>query len=327
MRLTPFFLLSSLFALACAGGSSTKTGSDVTSDVDGDGDGFSEDDGDCDDADEDINPDASERCDDLDNDCDGNVDEGNTCGGGGGNDTGGGTTDTGGGSGSTAADDDNDGYSEDEGDCNDRSTAVNPGARETCNGRDDNCDGSIDEGGVCGDTGGGGGGGGGGSDTGLAAVFFTGTFNATSRSLTSADFGQVFYGLRSGSLVCDFRGEMPYEGPATGCPDCTWSFDLGPITGSDTVAGDCGAVALSAGAYDGYFDYSWGLARSFDFYGDGSIIVEDTVTLQYAGEWIPFAFNASAYGITQVYTSGSTTDVLRQASDYYGSPQYAYYYL
>ena len=46
-------------------------------------------------------------------------------------------------------DDDGDGYSEDEGDCDDTDPGVTPEATEECNGIDDNCDGHVDEG--CGD--------------------------------------------------------------------------------------------------------------------------------------------------------------------------------
>lgn len=41
---------------------------------------------------------------------------------------------------------DYDGYSEVEGDCNDNDATIYPGATETCNLVDDNCDGTVDEG-------------------------------------------------------------------------------------------------------------------------------------------------------------------------------------
>ena len=42
-------------------------------------------------------------------------------------------------------DDDNDGFTEDEGDCNDANPFVFPGAEEICNTEDDDCDGFIDD--------------------------------------------------------------------------------------------------------------------------------------------------------------------------------------
>ncbi len=44
-----------------------------------------------------------------------------------------------------ACDSDGDGYSEDEGDCNDESPAIAPGTFEKCNGIDDDCNGSTDD--------------------------------------------------------------------------------------------------------------------------------------------------------------------------------------
>lgn len=96
---------------------------------DADGDGFSIDQGDCDDGDSSSYPGAEELPDDLDHDCDGSPTPDNT-----GYDPGGDGTDV-----------DGDGYSLNDGDCNDRNNAIHPEAQETCNGVDDDCDGQVDE--------------------------------------------------------------------------------------------------------------------------------------------------------------------------------------
>lgn len=91
---------------------------------------------DCDDTNANINPGSTEVCDGVDNDCDKNTDEGCTC-----------------------TDYDKDGYDTcgtgemgDDGkpeDCNDKSWDRYPGAVEVCDGVDNDCDGVIDESGVC----------------------------------------------------------------------------------------------------------------------------------------------------------------------------------
>lgn len=114
-------------------------------DVDDDGDGYTENEGDCDDADSQINPDADESCDDIDHNCDGDIHAGavNT---------------------STWYEDlDNDGYGsstyteaceapagfvDNMNDCDDSDSYVNPGAQEIyCDDVDDNCDGLTTYGG------------------------------------------------------------------------------------------------------------------------------------------------------------------------------------
>ena len=108
-------------------------------------DGFITNSEDCNDAEATVNPDANEQCDDLDNDCDGEVDEDATD------------------ASEWYADLDDDGYGDSAadvvlactepdhssaraGDCDDEDAGVNPGADETCDGKDNNCNAEVDEG-------------------------------------------------------------------------------------------------------------------------------------------------------------------------------------
>ena len=135
---------------ATVGDDDDATGDDddtTPSGVDDDGDGVTVEDGDCDDGDPRTFPGAEELCDGLDNNCDSVVDEGLTLA-------------------DWAPDSDGDGYPNPltsswiqacaapsgyiepntQADCADTSAAVNPGATEVCDGLDNNCDGTLDEG-------------------------------------------------------------------------------------------------------------------------------------------------------------------------------------
>jgi large repetitive protein len=103
--------------------------------------GWVEDGTDCDDAIASVNPGAEEACNEVDDDCDGDVDEGLEA--------------------SWYQDDDGDGYGDpateqvscdpgegwvqDSTDCDDDDIDVNPAATELCNGIDDDCDGAVDD--------------------------------------------------------------------------------------------------------------------------------------------------------------------------------------
>ena len=129
--------------LGCTGPTDTKTvdtGSVTV--LDADGDGFSSADGDCVDQDATISPAAIELCDGIDNNCDGSVDEGVTQ--------------------TWYTDSDADGFgnpnlpveacSQQAGtvvvptDCNDTDGTAYPGGTEVCDGVDNDCNGSVDEG-------------------------------------------------------------------------------------------------------------------------------------------------------------------------------------
>ncbi len=97
---------------------------------------------DCNDDNPNVNPGANELCNGIDDDCDGQVDEGClSCP-------------------SSNRDNDRDGYPQSRSnqpgcnsnpdDCNDNNLNIYPGATEVCNNVDDDCDGQVDEGNVCG---------------------------------------------------------------------------------------------------------------------------------------------------------------------------------
>ena len=131
--------------LACASppeGAEKDPGSTDGETHDADGDGFATDAGDCDDNDSAVYPGATERCDNLDNDCNGTVDDdlvqswyadadadgfGNAA------------------QAVTACEPPDGAYIADDSDCDDTRSDVYPSAPELCDGLDNDCDGQTDE--------------------------------------------------------------------------------------------------------------------------------------------------------------------------------------
>jgi len=188
---------------------------------------------DCDDADATVNPGASETCDGVDEDCDGTVDEGavdvstwyaDADGDGYGDSTR-----------SRDACDQPTGYVADGSDCMDRNSWIHPGAGETCDGVDEDCDGTVDDG-------------------------------AIDMSTWYADADGDGYG-EAGSPTSACEPPSGYSADSSDCDDGDASVHPGASETCDSVDQDCDGTADEGATDMG----TWYSDADGDGYGDASI--------------------------------------------------------
>jgi hypothetical protein len=199
--------------------------------------GYSVTNDDCDDADPNIHPDASERCNGVDDDCDSTVDEDIEY--------------------DWYVDADGDGYGEGEslndcdppedvsdraGDCDDSNAAVNPDAAEVCNGIDDDCDALAD-------------------DADDSVDLSTGT------NWYADGDGDGFGGLDDVVVACASPGD-PYTEDNTDCDDGNADIHPDAVEVCDGVDNDCDSAVDDADAsLDVLSTTEWHEDADLDGYG------------------------------------------------------------
>ncbi len=231
----------------CDGQTDEDVGETLYADTDGDGygdpaqsadacsvtSGYSPNADDCDDTDGEINPAASEVCDSMDNDCDDDVDPDDSID-----------------AGTWYTDGDSDGYGDsssptvscsvpvgtvsDDSDCDDASSAVNPGAAEICDDVDNDCNGSVDD-------------------------------SAVDVPTWYPDTDSDFFGNASGVTVTQCDQPASYVDDSTDCDDGDSTSYPGGVEACDGADNDCDGVTDPDSSVDATL---WYIDGDVDGYGE-----------------------------------------------------------
>ncbi|MFZ5481232.1 MAG: putative metal-binding motif-containing protein, partial [Myxococcota bacterium] len=204
------------------------------------------------------------------------------------------TVDTGGDPGDDI-DDDRDGYTENDGDCNDDPRAggrrIFPGAVEVCtDGLDNDCDGleDYDDGDDC-------------TEPGVGYAYWVGDAYVCDPET----FGGGHFGLEmlneDGNSTCVVMGDWYDDGgrtPRSACPGCDWMFSLS-LRDSVAAGPYCDDYGFTDGMFDGYFQYVWAFAETYYSY-------ENVLFIYYGGSWYPiWETDGDATHFTLSASSGS----------------------
>jgi hypothetical protein len=127
-------------------------------------------------------------------------------------------------------DNDLDGFTENQGDCNDANNAVNPGAPEVENGIDDDCDGEVDEG------------------TGGGSIDASGTYSVTPVPSYTCAFNLVDFTI-SQFVFTDNGGTLTVSGSGLPVDMTGASAAEGAIAVSGILAGDCTETYSLTGSF------------------------------------------------------------------------------
>ena len=274
---------------------------------------------DCDDSTQDVQPGADETCDTVDNDCDGTVDEDDAT------DAGTWYQDLDGdgyGNPSTATQACNvpQGYVSDATDCDDTDTNANPLGTEVCDGADNDCDGTVDEA----------------DATDVVTWYQDSDADGYGNSASSTQACSAPLGFVSDATDCDDTSAAVNTGASEVCDgldnDCDGAVDDGQVgTGADCAVESCAAIQVAdPSATDGNFWISPNNITPFETYcdlttsgGGWTLAIRGTLDSSYDGSKDSALTDSS--GFMESFDEMDFTDVLVKFSEYNVSTDWVRY--